>query len=295
MDFSNMAALSQKINSMTLSLQKSETKIKFKKKAESENKTERQRLIDSLQKQIEDQKKNNSLSAIDTKLRSGKVLTADELSYLKKNNPELYQKAVEAKREREQYKNELKSCKTKDDVQRLRAAKLLNFAAEVSAIANNPNIPDGKKYELMMQINQRVEGINEAHSEFIRSGEYSYLPTDAEVLAEAHENNHAEEVEILDKPVETDEPEEIPTDIQSPVSDAEAAEVKTAGGVKSEYEIDLPEGGARKARPKPSAVRAEKRDREVKQWQAVLRTYIKSQRPAFKTTDFSGIIFNKKA
>ncbi|NLC78634.1 MAG: hypothetical protein GX683_02760, partial [Ruminococcaceae bacterium] len=128
MDFSNMAELSQKINSMTLSLQKSETKIKFKKKAESENKTERQRLIDSLQKQIEDQKKNNSLSAIDTKLRSGKVLTADELSYLKKNNPELYQKAVEAKREREQYKNELKSCKTKDDVQRLRAAKLLNFA-----------------------------------------------------------------------------------------------------------------------------------------------------------------------
>lgn len=298
MDFTGMAALSQKINSMTLSLQKSETKIKFKKKTEDANKTERQRLIESLQKQVDEQKKNNTLSAIDTKLRSGKVLSASELSYLKQNHPELYEKAMEVKRERQQYENELKACKTKDDVQRVRASKLMNMAAEVSAIANNPHIPDGKKYELMVQINKRAEGIAEAHNEFVRSGEYNALPTDAEVLEEIKEGklpeDYLEPEEAVEEPIEAEETEKTETSEIS-AEKPEVKETKSTAFEKAEFEFELPIAD-RSGKPKTVKIRPKSNsEKDLKQWRAAYSIYLKASRPSFNQQDFSGIFFNKKA
>ncbi len=292
MDFTGMTALSQKISSMTLSLQKSETKIKFKKKTDDANKTERQRLIESLQKQVNEQKKNNTLSAIDTKLRSGKALSASEMSYLKQNHPELYEKAIEAKREREQYEKELKACKTKDDVQRVRATKLVSMAAEVSAVANNPNIPDDKKYEIMVQINKRAQGIAEAHNEFVRSGEYNELPTDAEVLEEIKEGKQSEsylEPEEAVEEIEKTETSDISTE------KPEVKETKADAFETTELEFELPiaqrSGKSKTVKIKPKS----NSEKDIKQWRAAFSIYLKASRPSFNQYDYSGIFFNKKA
>ena len=59
-------------------------------------------------------------------------------------------------------------------------SKLSSSMAAVSAIANNPNIPEEKKLEMLEQERMRVNAINNETNEFVKSTEYAKLPTDAE-------------------------------------------------------------------------------------------------------------------
>ena len=82
------------------------------------------------------------MSGIRAKLNAGKKLSSSELSYLKKNDPETYQhvKAMEA--ERKAYEQRLRRCKTKEEVQRLKASQMASSLDRVRDVNNNPNIPD---------------------------------------------------------------------------------------------------------------------------------------------------------
>ena len=70
---------------------------------------------EAIQKKIED---------IKMKLKSGKRLSESEMNFLKKHAPDLYKKAQEAEAERQSYKQAIKSCKTKDDVQKVFLEKM---------------------------------------------------------------------------------------------------------------------------------------------------------------------------
>lgn len=148
--------------------------------------------IASLQKQAEDVRKSNIISNIDGKLKAGAEITDDELEYLRVNSPELYKKALEVKREREEYKRELERCRTKEDVERLNARKLQNFMSETNSIRANPNIGEGKKVELLEQILRRMTGIQSEHKAFLKSKSYSDLPREREL--EEDKNNKKKEL-----------------------------------------------------------------------------------------------------
>ena len=114
------------------------------------------------------------------KLKSGQSLSGSELEHLRQTDPASYQKAKQLEAERAAYERQLKQCKTKEDVERLRMSKLSSSMAAVSAIANNPNIPEEKKLEMLDQERMRVNAINNETNEFVKSTEYAKLPTDAE-------------------------------------------------------------------------------------------------------------------
>ena len=78
------------------------------------------------------------------KLKSGKSLSGSELEHLRRTDPASYQKAKQLEAEWAAYERQLRQCKTKEDVERLRMSKLSSSMAAVSAIANNPNIPEEK-------------------------------------------------------------------------------------------------------------------------------------------------------
>lgn len=117
---------------------------------------------------------------IDAKLKAGADLTLDEIEYLKKNDPEAYKEYEEIRREMENYKKQLKNCKTKEDVERLKMNKMGQFMAEAKSISQNPNIPKAKKLGMMEKVLKKTMGIQKEHIEFTKSLEYQSLPTQEE-------------------------------------------------------------------------------------------------------------------
>lgn len=131
-----------------------------------------------------DMRKSNVMSSLDGKLKAGMRLSLEEMDYLKLNHPELYRKAVEVEQERANYKRELANCKTKEDVERLNTQRSQRFLSEAKAITGNPNIPQGKKLELLDQISRRMMGVRSEHTTFVSKPEYADLPREAELAEE---------------------------------------------------------------------------------------------------------------
>ena len=132
---------------------------------------------------------------IDLKLKCGQRLTADEMEYLRKNDPEAYQHVKSMQAEQKQYEQELKRCKTKDEVERV---KMLHTASSLSAVNNimhNSAIPENKKFELVMREHQKNEALQQSTREFVESGRYAKLPTEQERLKAEKDLQEAKEAE----------------------------------------------------------------------------------------------------
>ena len=91
------------------------------------------------------------LSQIRTKLAAGKKLTQEEMDYLQKNDLPTYQKVKAIEAEQKSYEKELKNCKTKEDVQRVRTNRVAASLSVVNNVKNNPAIPEGAKLGLIWQ------------------------------------------------------------------------------------------------------------------------------------------------
>ena len=102
------------------------------------------------------------LNGIRTKLNAGKRLSSSELEYLKKNDPETYQHVKAMEMERKAYEQRLKNCKTKEEVQRLKASQMASSLDRVREVNNNPNIPDDEKLKLTLQEHQKVCSVTDA-------------------------------------------------------------------------------------------------------------------------------------
>lgn len=128
----------------------------------------------------QEQQQSQNLATIHGKLMTGAKLTKEELEYVREKNPEMYEQAVKAEREREQYKKELENCRTKEDVERLHQRKLHQFATEAKAISSNPNIPKAKKIELLQTLNMRMNATLDERAAFMNTKEYFQLPEEEE-------------------------------------------------------------------------------------------------------------------
>ena len=135
-------------------------------------------------------------SQIRTKLANGKKLTREEMEYLQKNDPQTYQKAKSIEAEQKSYEEELKKCKTKEDVERVRMNRTAASLSAVNNVKNNPAIPEGAKLGLIWQELMKNKAMEEAINKFVESGRYAQLPTEAEKMKAEKELKEAKEAEL---------------------------------------------------------------------------------------------------
>ncbi|MDE7436484.1 MAG: hypothetical protein K2N01_11790 [Lachnospiraceae bacterium] len=141
-----------------------------------QNMTAEEREQQLLQQQADDIREGRKPADIDAKLQSGAKLTQEEIDYLKKNNPQALKEYEDAQKEREGYKRQLKSCKSKEEVEKLKTTKMGQFMAAAKSIANDPYIPKGKKCQLMKKLLMQAYGIEKEHQKFLKSSQYINLP-----------------------------------------------------------------------------------------------------------------------
>lgn len=137
---------------------------------------------------------DDKLREIMNKVYAGGKLTRDEREYLRAKDPEAWQKLKSAEQEQKSYERELKRCKTKEEVQRLKMTRLNASLNTVKSVENNPHIPLEKKLEIAMQEKLKCDNIQESTQRFVEKGEYGRLPTQAEQAQAEQERQEAEEV-----------------------------------------------------------------------------------------------------
>lgn len=122
------------------------------------------------------------LECIKNKLSSGCLLTASEMSYIESKDKVLYQQAATAANERKIYEHELRLCRTKDDVQKYKMAHAARALENVKSALNDSSMSMEDKLNAVMGENKKMSAVNAAERDFVRSGEYSRLPSQAEKL-----------------------------------------------------------------------------------------------------------------
>lgn len=215
------------LNSIKVAKLQAEWEAKSNKfmKQQNEILTPEERMIRQYEEDFRKMKERARINEIYSKLASGASLSAEELEYLRKNDPDTAAEYERSKNEQEAYKRELRNCKTKEEAERLKQNKMGCYVAEAKSIANNPAIPKGMKMAMMQRLLGKATGINKAHAEFTRTARYANLPTEAE-LREAE--NQKAEAESADKAVEVIVPE----------SDGTEQAIENSDGKNGEPEVE---------------------------------------------------------
>lgn len=214
------------------------------------------KMDDPVRQQAEEIRKSRAdgsskLSAqIDLKLNSGQKLTAEEMDYLQKTDPQKYQRLKAMEAEQKNYEQELKRCKTKEEVQRVRMAHTATSLNAVNEIKNNPVIPEEKKFELIMHEHHKHMALETSSKEFVESGKYAKLPTEAEKMKAEKDLKEAEEAELgIEEPAEEKkEPEDMEAGKVGAGESAEDKELEAENVLKEKAAIELAKGDLRKER-----------------------------------------------
>lgn len=167
-----------------------------------------------------------------SKLSSGKKLSAEELAYLREHDPTSYQKAKEMEADRENYKRELRQCRTKEDVERLRTNRIAACFAAASSISHNSHLPKLTKMHLMAAECAKVQAIDEETRLFKASLGYAHMPTDAEQNEE-----NKKKLEALRGEVEETHPEKAQEEKSTSGTDASAQPEKESTTAKASKDL----------------------------------------------------------
>ncbi len=133
------------------------------------------------------------LNEIIQKAMDGGKLTREEKEYLRANDSFTYQRIQSAEREQKLYEQELRRCKSKEEVQRVRMGHLNGTLMTVKSAANNPHISADKKREILATEKLRCDKIETSTRLFIRRGEYAKLPSKAEEIKAAKDTREKRE------------------------------------------------------------------------------------------------------
>ena len=131
------------------------------------------------QSQADDIREGQKPAAIDIKLASGSRLNAEEIEYLKKHNPQALKDYEEEQRERENYKRQLRNCRSKEEVERVKTAKMGEFLSSCKSIASSPYIPKDRNDAMLKSCCGKM-GIQKNDQEFVESAQYAILPDEDE-------------------------------------------------------------------------------------------------------------------
>ncbi len=222
----------------------------------TEGLTERQKdnvtFINAYKEQQELHPEDKEMQRITNKIYAGSKLTEQEMQYLQKKNPVLYQKMRAMEAEAKQYEEDLKRCKTKDEAQRIKMNKINASVASIRSVESNPNISDADKLAFAQAEQVKMREIEKITMKFIESGAYAALPTDAEKFRtekELEEAKHRDqESEIRNQgtedvqetgEVKTVTTEEITEAVEKLVGKKEKTEFKIGDNKRNETEIEL--------------------------------------------------------
>lgn len=181
--------IQSQVKMQMLDLKWQKKKDDINQKHNNEELTDEEVLMQSIEEQAENVRKSRDTEQIYTKLKTGQTLSEEEIAYLKEHDPESLSEYEKAQSEKKAYEQQLKNCKTKEDVQRLTLNRMGNFAAKAKSIASNPYIPKIKKMILMNRLNNEVCLIRDAHLKFTESVEYRNMPEEAELAEEKKSDN----------------------------------------------------------------------------------------------------------
>ncbi|MDE6591701.1 MAG: hypothetical protein K2K57_01375 [Oscillospiraceae bacterium] len=182
-------------------------------------------------------KGDSTLANINYKLSRGARLTPAEKEYLRKKDTAAYQRVQNIEAEQKDFENKLRQCKTKDEVRRLKLAYAASALSSVNSIKNSPYISDGAKAALISEQQQKMAAIDRSHSDFVKSGEFSSLPTDAERAAAAKKLANAENGNDERETHEDREPKKVKVvshdkDGKVKIEEKEATKVKKSKGAR---------------------------------------------------------------
>ncbi len=233
--------------------------------------------IQKYKEDLQKMRESRQMSSIDAKLKAGGLLTPEEITYLQQKCPQKYKEYVELKNEREAYKRQMESCKTKEDVEKLKMAKMNGFLAEAKSVKNNPNIPEGQKRALMEKILRRTMGIQDEYMEFVRSGKYKALPTEEELAEETKEK--AGRGEGLEEDLKNSEAESL--DQEENEIPEEGAELESREDLKQE-KAESQRGNVKKSRKSKTDVLSDLKQAADAVFQEIemdLKGYLKAYTP----------------
>lgn len=142
------------------------------------NRTPEQSMIDRFREEMKQNKENSKIIGIANKVTNGEDLTPEEEQYLAAKNPGLLNSYRQAKLEQKSYEEKLRNCETKEEVQRLKTNTVNGYLSEMSAAKGTGS--KGAKTATAMKILAKVKNIEKVEIEFIKSGAYSSLPTEAD-------------------------------------------------------------------------------------------------------------------
>ena len=162
--------------------------------------TSEQFMIADFQDQLEHNRETQKRQKIDNKIMSGGSLSPEEISYLEKNDPVALKKYRETKEEKESYKEKLRQCMTKEEVDRVKLQKLGELESSLSSVVNDPTIPKSAKVAKAQEILAKTNNIEAAHLEFVKSADYQSMPTDDEKKEQdAADNDISDEITDSEK------------------------------------------------------------------------------------------------
>ena len=144
-------------------------------------------------KKKNDPENDEKMQSISNKVAAGKELTPDEMRYLEEKNPMLYKKIQQDKEEQKAFERDLRRCRTKDEVERLKTDTVAKSLTVIGSVKSDPNIPEGTKASIAASEMMKLKKLEEISAKFVKSGEYAKLPTEAEVRKAEKEIAEAQE------------------------------------------------------------------------------------------------------
>ena len=161
------------------------------------NRTPEQSMIERFREEMKQNKENSKINGIANKVTNGEDLTPEEEQYLTAKNPGLFNSYKQAKLEQKAYEEKLKNCKTKDEVQRLKTNTVNGYLSEMSAAKGTGS--KGAVVATAKKVLAKLKSIEKVEMEFIESGAYSSLPTEADEQIEETRETVEENERLLEE------------------------------------------------------------------------------------------------
>ena len=205
-----------------------------------------ERMIENFKEQAAQEKEAEYTNGIANKVMSGKTLSAEEIEYLQQKNPELLKKYQEMQEEKKSYERQLRRCKTKEEVERVRVNKINGYLAQAKSISHNAVIPKGEKKAMLEEIMARLINMEKVHAKFVKSEQYRKMPREQEIAkerAELHSERQEAVTEMLKEAGEEQESAMVGS-TGEPVPDKVAADAdETWEGAENTEQDAFAEGG----------------------------------------------------
>ena len=166
-------------------------------KSSNVNITPEQSMLERFREEMKQNKENSKINGIANKVTNGEDLTPEEEQYLASKNPGLLNSYRQAKLEQKSYEEKLRNCETKEEVQRLKTNTVNGYLSEMSAAKGTGS--KGAITATAMKILAKVKNIEKVEIEFIKSGAYSSLPTEADEQIEETRETVEENERLLEE------------------------------------------------------------------------------------------------